>query len=328
MVSYNDINSFPLDEPDKFLFFDIFYRNKEVVLICPVYGINTYKIQHDAVEVLFNNAPLKMINVIRKLDGEAVVIIIFSLDTFLKEVKLTVRFEKYVKDFVIANFNKEKPHLKLAQTTLFKDDYELIPNFVEWYIKQGVEYFYLYYNGIIPEHVKSICNKFHNIQLLSWNFIYWNKKSEKGYLHHAQVGQIHHALYKYGKPLARWMLFNDLDEYIYTGKTNLAKKIIQDSNSNNRIQSIAFMNHWAEVPNINAPCHIPKTILISEKPDPYPQRSKCVHRCDKHQYISIHRSHLDNSTISFATDCKLLHFYTWSGSRNNTFNNKIEFTML
>ena len=35
------------------------------------------------------------------------------------------------------------------------------------------------------------------------------------YRHHAQLGQIHHAIYYYGKDICDYMIFCDLDEYLF-----------------------------------------------------------------------------------------------------------------
>jgi hypothetical protein len=36
-------------------------------------------------------------------------------------------------------------------TTLFKDDFKLIHVFYNYYLKQGIEHFYLYYNGKLTD---------------------------------------------------------------------------------------------------------------------------------------------------------------------------------
>jgi hypothetical protein len=84
----------------------------------------------------------------------------------------------------------------LAQTTLFKDDIHLIEIFYNYYTKQGVEKFFLYCNKKITSKIRSLCNN-KNIKLIKWKFHYWNINCD--YKHHAQLGQMHHAMYNMGK---------------------------------------------------------------------------------------------------------------------------------
>jgi hypothetical protein len=55
-------------------------------------------------------------------------------------------------------------------------------------------------------------------------------------IHHAQPGQIQHALYKYGKNEYTYMIFNDLDEYMHIKN----KKLIDIINESN-YDSIQFL---------------------------------------------------------------------------------------
>ena len=70
----------------------------------------------------------------------------------------------------------------------------------------------MYYNGKITDEIKKYYNK-DDITLIEWDYIYW--KSGMYSRHYAQLGQIHDAIYRFGKDRFEYMLFCDLDEYIY-----------------------------------------------------------------------------------------------------------------
>jgi hypothetical protein len=149
----------------------------------------------------------------------------------------------------------EHPHF-LASTTLFRKEMELLPIFYNHYsLYHSVEHFYFYYNGELNEPILHLYNKsLHRIvfaqnlahkslqktplsaapsqkqqrpvvgvsdinkriTLVEWNFPYNLNPKEYYYPHFAQLGQMHHSLYKYGKgKQAEFMLFHDLDEFVY-----------------------------------------------------------------------------------------------------------------
>jgi hypothetical protein len=86
------------------------------------------------------------------------------------------------------------------------------------------EFFFLYYNGILTPEIRKYFAK-ESILLLEWNFNYWNRILNRGNMQlHAQIGQIHHALCKYGKVLSEYMIFCDYDEYFFVNGKLLFRK--------------------------------------------------------------------------------------------------------
>ncbi len=71
----------------------------------------------------------------------------------------------------------------------------------------------MYYNGKITDEIMKYYNK-KDITLIEWDYIYWNDNSLE-YGHHAQLGQIHDAIYRYGKDNSEYIIFCDLDEYLF-----------------------------------------------------------------------------------------------------------------
>ena len=52
--------------------------------------------------------------------------------------------------------------------------------------------------------------------------------------HHAQPGQMHHALYKYGKNNYNYMIFCDLDEYIFIPNKTIKEYIFENKHYNKK----------------------------------------------------------------------------------------------
>jgi hypothetical protein len=187
-------------------------------------------------------------------------------------------------------------------------------------MNQGIEYFFLYYNGILNDEIRSYYNK-DNINLFEWNFPYWN--NDVVCEHVAQIGQIHHALYKYGKVLSKYMIFNDFDEYMYI--PNL--KIYELINLNKSYDSYMFLNRWAKILDLQVPNKLPNTILLSTKLYQPTKQSKCIHNVLKHDYIGVHFSN-NLSNILFNNEMYLLHFINFSNPDRNNDNEYIKYNLI
>jgi exopolysaccharide biosynthesis predicted pyruvyltransferase EpsI len=318
----NQVNSFKLGEYEV-LFFDIFHKDDQIYLIMPIYHKGVSVISE--VSLSCGNIDLKISEQIIKDEYEPIQIAIYDFESKHKENTFRVEYRKIVKSY---DLTKIDSHLdkKLTLTTLFKDDFKLLDIFYKYYIDQGVEYFYLYYNGEATTELKSLCSK-NNITLISWNFRYWNT-NDKFYQHHAQMGQIHHAMYKYGKDNSEAMILCDLDEYLHLPTMKL-KELITTSPS---VSTFGFCNFWSDTLDGKMIQKFPETFYIGDKV-PFTTNSKCIHRLKDVTTVNIHRgntySKLDHVTIS---DYKMFHFYKWSGKNRkkntNTFfslkNSRIE----
>ena len=71
---------------------------------------------------------------------------------------ILVKYKQFSKNFILKNIISKKKY-KLTLTTLFKTDFNLINIFYDYYKKQGVEHFYLYYNGQITDNLKKLCDR-------------------------------------------------------------------------------------------------------------------------------------------------------------------------
>jgi hypothetical protein len=306
----NSVENFVL-EKDRYLFFDIFHKNNKLILICPVYvnGINIKNLH-----ISNNNIELKLCEKYSKIEYEPIEILIYDFISDSSVNTITVKYGEITKDYTLTHIKSEITG-KLAVSTLFKDDYTLIDVFYNYYIKQGVTKFYMYYNGKLTEDIISKYN-LPGITLVEWDFHYWNNGCR--FIHHAQLGQIHHAIYKYGKDVNEYMILCDLDEYLYIPKTSLIDYFEKHSN----IDVFGFKNCWADTHEGIILDTIPTHIKCSDNILPFGERSKCVYKTSAIATVGIHtyKDFLYRHTISHENI--MFHFYKWSGKARNVNVNK------
>jgi hypothetical protein len=293
----------------EFTIFDIFIKNEFVYAIL---SINNEEINENNIKISINSRILKFNSkYIKNGPSEPILIFIYN-NPFIKngdQFQAEVSYKNIVKkiniDYVLNNIYL----YNLTITTLFKDDFKLFPIFYNYYKIQGVEHFYMYYNGIITEEIKELFNK-PDVTLIEWNFKYF--LSGCRYLHHAQIGQIHDALYKYGKYNSKYMIFCDLDEYLNV-KNNTLKQFIFE---NQEINLFGFCNIWSKTIDNKIPNDLPNEIIVGDKYN-YGSRSKNIYKTSEYHVVGIHSSMCmrdknwyvcDNSI----TNLDMYHFYNWS----------------
>ena len=298
----NTVNPFEIDT-DTLLFFDIFHKNNKVYLIQPVYSstpldLSTLKIEYKDRELIMETK-------LSKISREPIQILIYTFESTNPNNTIRVTYNSVSKDYNLAHIQLSTNN-NLSITTLFKDDYKLIDIFYEYYKKQGVENFYMYYNGVLTSDIRAKFN-LPGIILIEWNYKYWND-DHCTFKHHAQLGQIHHALYRYGKDLNSYMIFCDLDEYMYAPNSTLSRTI---SNSP-LIDMFGFCNRWANTLDNKIPDKFPITFNITNQ-YAFPSRSKCIYKVSSVSLIDIHGWYLFKSKIiNKSLDYILFHFYNWT----------------
>jgi hypothetical protein len=317
MVLYHDINSYIIDE-NHVLFFDIFYRKKEVILICPPY--DNPNINHNNIQILYNFGILKLKNRIIDNEWERVLVLIYEIETDDEIIDLNVIYNNNVKQYKLTS-KTDIVNNTLSLTTLFKYDYYLMPIFYNYYKYQGVQTFFMYYNGTITDEIRSYMN-YNDVKLIEWNFAYWHRGMgtcpKRGISpHHAQPGQINHALYKYGKVFSDYMIFNDLDEYMYIDSMKLVDLVKKMKSTD----SFVFWNYWADTTDGNIPNKIP-AIFLTDNGDEgtIEYRTKSIHKINSVDLVGIHAAKVYNKkeNILYNKDrLKHFHFYTWSSRRNS-----------
>lgn len=291
---------------NKYLFFDIFHKNKELFLICPVYiaGIDVSKLQvfHDSHELVLANKHSEI-----NYEPTEILIYSFSPDKPINTVQ--VKYGDIHKEYTLEHLNTAMGKT-VAITTLFKDDYALIPIYYNYYRNQGVKNFYLYYNGVLTDAIRKACD-LKGVVLIEWNFPYWNDDYFYGvskFQHHAQVGQIHHALYRYGKEENEYMIFCDLDEYMYIPEQRISTYIYKNPD----INMFGFCNLWANTADNQIPDKFPMTIKVANHKKNFGERSKCIYKTQSIVTLSIHSHKTMAEPKKAVVDHTLLHFYNWS----------------
>lgn len=205
----------------------------------------------------------------------------------------------------------------LTLTTLFKDDYKFFNLFYDYYKKQGVEHFYMYYNGVSDENIIN-CMKKKDVTLINWDFPYrysntksWKKKKRKiipSWTTISQFGQMHNALYKFGKYHTKYMIFCDIDEYLHVPNFTINKFVLDNDKD-----YYGFNNIWSKtIEPKEELTKIPNNILVSDKVFNYGNRSKNIYKVNKIKTIGIHKIFEEIEHLSCINNLKLYHFYHWT----------------
>jgi len=312
-TEYNKIHSFQYDY-NRFIIFDIFVKNGELYVIIPVYSNdfpNNDKLLLNSSQFTFTIKHKKC-----KINYEPIIVLIYDIvpvqNSILEYeyVNLNAKYDGLEHTYKLINYTSQPNKYYLTATTLFKDDYNLGQFFCNYYQNQGVEHFYLYYNGIVTVEITDFLHNRENITLLPWDFVYFNYDPkyyfENNYHHHAQPGQIHHALYKYGKNTSQYMIFCDFDEYIYIPKITLKAEI-----QNTKADAYTLFCYWSKTLDNSVPKEFPEKVEIGDKITNC--RRKHIYNTQSVELIGIHEPHtfLIDNPIKL-TDYMFFHFYNWS----------------
>jgi hypothetical protein len=304
-----EINNFHLTGY-KYLFFDIFYKNNNIYLILPIYK---NPIEPQTIKLSINNEIINFTESKEKNEYEPTLIYIYNYESISETIIVNVEYNSIIKTFKLKNNIITNKHT-LSLATLFKDDYKLFPIFYNYYKNQGVSHFFMYYNGKLNSEIIDIFS-FSDVTLIEWNYQYWNDNTCK-YTHHAQMGQIHHAIYRYGKNISEYMIFCDLDEYLYINHNCNIKNYILN---NNHIDKFGFCNKWSNTIDNIYPNTFPNTFLTSDSIN-YGVRSKNIYKIQSINTIGIHDSNSYTLNPKSEINFIMFHFYNWT-NRNRTITN-------
>jgi len=293
-------NNFQLEEYTQ-LFFDIFIKNGKLHMICPVYygevDISKLKVYNEDKELSLHKR-------MSKIELEPTDILVYDLNLNKNNYLIKVIFNGIKKEYNLKN-DIPRRGAKIAVTTLFQDDYKLINIFYDYYIKQGVRDFYLYYNGKLNDEIKELYNK-PGIILIEWNYKYWNDEKYP-FQHHAQMGQIHDALYRFAKGRNEYILFCDLDEYVNLPDKGLLKLV----SSRLDVGVFGFNNKWSNTIDRKIPDKFPSRFYTAE-PNDFNDRSKCLYKTDAIELIGIHSPFKLIGNIVQKLDLSMYHFFNWT----------------
>lgn len=310
MENEDDTNGFFLDTKNV-VFFDIFIKNNKLYLIRPLHK-DEWKTENNikkSIKISYNSIDLICLDEIKEINDGPIIILIYDFNFNSEDFyEIKVIFDKKIKLYKLKH-KKTYKSKKLALTTLFKTDYKLMNIFYDYYKKQGVEHFYMYYNGKISNEIKKYYNK-EDITLIEWDYVYNNNDSVIS-RHYAQPGQMHDALYRFGKDEYEYMIFCDLDEYLYIND----KKII-DLLEDRSVDSYGFRNVWANCKNNKVPEEFPHEFYITDEiPSHYGNRTKAIHKTDTTNNVSIHSGAKYNSpNVNIKSNNIMFQFHSWGGS--------------
>jgi hypothetical protein len=111
------------------------------------------------------------------------------------------------------------PRNRLTACTLFaKRDVSLIPTWIEYYKKRGVEHFYLYFNDSLDS---CVLPEIEGVTYMEWPFIFWIDDQIGGSIC-GLITFLNDFLY-WSKHFSDYILFCDLDEFIETKQFNLSE---------------------------------------------------------------------------------------------------------
>ena len=297
MINHNDFDDFTL--------FDIFIKNGLLYLIM---SINNDPINNKELFVRINNKTLKFIEKYEKNSKEPILIHTYECNQ-QNDTNVCIEYHEWNRIF-LANYMCSKKKGFLALTTLFKDDYVYFPTYYKYYMKQGVDHFFMYYIRNVTSKIKEQLN-YPNVTLIQWDYRYWQCQKKYKWGHHAQPGQLASALYKYGKYNYDYMIFNDMDEYFHIENHTLKSYI----KVNPRPSVFGFCNIWSKLINDNnVPNEIPSEFLVGSKMR-YKVRSKNIYKLADIKLIGIHEPYSFFKNKGRIIDLNMYHFYSWNKNR-------------
>ena len=189
----------------------------------------------------------------------------------------------------------------LVSMTMFKNDVPLIEGWVAHNKLLGVEHFFMYYN--------SSCDINALPQIEDVTYIQWPYPYHIDNIHYAQLGAMTDAIHML-RGHSKYVLFNDLDEYImwYPKHVSFKEFII-----NNHFWVYGVLNNFVLITDPEGPIveqiHTKRFSQTQEMP--YGTRSKNVVDVNKVDAFGIHKpldhSFHDNVCVIAAPTCQLIH---------------------
>jgi len=222
------------------LIYDVFLSpdNKELyILFNSIYNLHKHsryhssyrslkdnKIFHDLSKLEIKiNGERRLYNWIGELEHKSLVIV--KLDFKYSKLEISIIIEKFKYKVELAKRTDDFYNGKIGMMTLFKDENDILLNWIDYYSNLGVDYFFIYNNN--PDNKNNyieITTKYrHRVKYIDWGFPYHLEKWPSG---KAQLAAMMHSLYKYRN--MSWIGYFDLDEYIIPLKNKSIKNFIDE----------------------------------------------------------------------------------------------------
>ena len=214
-------------------------------------------------------------------------------------------------DIIINNtvytFNLEPPNKNFINskclTTMFKDEYHRINEWVDYHKKIGFEYFIIYDNSVKKKNVN-----IENVEIISADWDYWQQDST-GIL--SSIGQVigqNHCLWKYSPKI---LGLTDLDEFINVHNFDIFN----------------FKDSVISIPNyfFNYNTNIYDSLYReNDKDDLYPGNRKCIIKSKEVDLFCIHIPiTFKNIYYCKYNEVQLNHFFNLSPKKRNRIEEKV-----
>ena len=220
--------STPLVHNNITIFSNMRYIQNQVILTGASYIYSN--IEYQNITYIMDDIP-KVPKILERKSFEPSVMCLFESKKWKDKKSLPIRI---VIQGITYNFTLEKeeyPIYNFVATTLFKDDYQMLDHYIDYYTKLGVQCFFLYYNGKLDnlklellEHIQI------PIHLTEWDYSAPLQ---------VKVMSIADALY-WGKNVTEYLLFMDLDEYLA-----LDVNLFQIVQTYPQVTNFSFDCHWS-----------------------------------------------------------------------------------
>lgn len=272
-----------IDLPDCKIY-DIFIKNNNIYLISTYITPNDTSVTITVNDVILSEFSRKEYEPLRYFYGSLP-------DSNTLVIKINNMLYKTIVVDDIEHIEPIQTRHKLAYATLFKDDYSFIEHSVNYYRKQGVDCFYLYYNGsVLPENMpqgEDIIYRLWDIQP------YMYKSTGCNFIHNAQTAFLTMFQLKYFDD-NEYVILGDLDEFIivYNSDITLVDKLNQLNED-----VVKVKNHWATIDG--------NTITYNSLALDENKQAKCIYKGSYTKAIGIHYPK-DNVTYE-SSDLRMLH---------------------
>lgn len=244
------INAFQITErPGRFLFLSAFIRDGRLVLISTYYPDLVINFRDVAVAV--DGHRIDRFEEIGLNEYEPTRAVVYPIQAAASRHTVDITYNGHSRSYSIATDQlSDRPRFAVA--TLFKDDFQVVKTFVRYYREQGVERFYLFYNGDV-QRVRHFLPDGEDIVYGSWDLPYSvdlaqatspdrlvDAAAARSW-HHAQTSFLTMVRHRY-LDACSYLALIDLDEYLHVTGEKLKSHV-----SRIDAETLTVRSYWAEI---------------------------------------------------------------------------------
>lgn len=236
---------------ERFLFFDAFIVEGSLVFVSTYYPDVVF--DFNEVEVTLDGRTLTRFEEVGRNEHEPTRAVVYPVSACAPGSAHTL-VVSYRTETLSRTITVDAPDTRrrFSLATLFKDDWCNLEPFVRYYREQGVERFYLFYNGALPA-VRSGLPAGPDLVYGEWNFPYWLDRKSRAFhtdlvdptaqknFHHAQTAFLTLVRHRYLAG-SSFLGLVDLDEFLFVRGTTLREHLERTNPV-----SLTARSHWTEV---------------------------------------------------------------------------------